>query len=260
MGLSGVVLDGLPYDTVTDADGNYRVTVALNWSGRFAPRRAGYAFVPALRRLVQRGRGPGRAGLHGFLRGSWRAARHSGLGRDIGRVRAGHVERRGRRGELQRLSRRDGRPLCRTEAQLRAADGTELRRHHGQSSVAERRYRRLQRGGKAVTTYYRHYYWVRAVNQCSEGDFGVTDSGYRGLATAGKTFAAVALGVDPLFPADRPSSASLSSATPTEASAFPQGVGDGLVLAIGLLATWALGRRKLRPTHASVWPIRGSPC
>ncbi|KKM70126.1 hypothetical protein LCGC14_1443850, partial [marine sediment metagenome] len=46
-GLSGVVLNGLPGNPATDANGNYSAEVAAGWSGNVTPVKSGYAFSPS---------------------------------------------------------------------------------------------------------------------------------------------------------------------------------------------------------------------
>ncbi len=48
-GMSGVVLEGLPGEPVTDANGSYSATVDYGWSGTVTPTKAGFAFKPASR-------------------------------------------------------------------------------------------------------------------------------------------------------------------------------------------------------------------
>ena len=46
-GVEGVIMSGLPGETVTDANGNYTAKVAYNWSGSVTPMKEGYRFTPA---------------------------------------------------------------------------------------------------------------------------------------------------------------------------------------------------------------------
>ncbi|MFB0553061.1 MAG: hypothetical protein ACETWQ_07070 [Phycisphaerae bacterium] len=48
-GLSGVTMNGLPNNPVTDENGNYSDTVKYAWSGTVTPVKAGYTFEPANR-------------------------------------------------------------------------------------------------------------------------------------------------------------------------------------------------------------------
>lgn len=48
-GMSGVVLEGLPGEPVTDVNGFYSATVDYGWSGTVTPTKAGFAFKPASR-------------------------------------------------------------------------------------------------------------------------------------------------------------------------------------------------------------------
>jgi uncharacterized repeat protein (TIGR02543 family) len=48
-GLSGVVMNGLPGNPVTDANGNYSASVGYGWSGTVTPAKTGYSFSPASR-------------------------------------------------------------------------------------------------------------------------------------------------------------------------------------------------------------------
>jgi len=48
-GMSGVVMEGLPGEPVTDANGYYRANVDYGWSGTVTPTKAGFAFKPASR-------------------------------------------------------------------------------------------------------------------------------------------------------------------------------------------------------------------
>jgi M6 family metalloprotease-like protein/uncharacterized repeat protein (TIGR02543 family) len=45
--LSGVVMNGLPENPITDASGNYSATVEYGWSATVTPSKAGYTFSPA---------------------------------------------------------------------------------------------------------------------------------------------------------------------------------------------------------------------
>ena len=45
--VEGVVIQGLPGDPVTDADGNYSVILEFGWSGTVKPEKDGYIFTPA---------------------------------------------------------------------------------------------------------------------------------------------------------------------------------------------------------------------
>jgi len=49
VGLSGVVMDGLPGDPTTDASGNYNATVDYGFSATVTPTLAGYSFTPPSR-------------------------------------------------------------------------------------------------------------------------------------------------------------------------------------------------------------------
>lgn len=46
-GLSGVVMEGLPDNPVTDTSGNYSVQVDQEWSGTVTPTKTGYTFNPS---------------------------------------------------------------------------------------------------------------------------------------------------------------------------------------------------------------------
>ena len=46
VGIPDVVMEGLPGDPVTDAAGNYGVTVEYGWSGAVTPTKEGYRFAP----------------------------------------------------------------------------------------------------------------------------------------------------------------------------------------------------------------------
>ncbi|MGE5342808.1 MAG: leucine-rich repeat domain-containing protein [Candidatus Omnitrophota bacterium] len=46
-GLSGVTMNGLPANPVTDSNGNYTGTVNANWSGTVTPSKTGYTFTPS---------------------------------------------------------------------------------------------------------------------------------------------------------------------------------------------------------------------
>ena len=48
-GMSGVELQGLPGDPVTDEQGNYSCTVPYGWAGLVSPKREGYNFKPESR-------------------------------------------------------------------------------------------------------------------------------------------------------------------------------------------------------------------
>ncbi|MFC2157497.1 hypothetical protein ACFLT9_06635 [Acidobacteriota bacterium] len=48
-GISGVVLNGLPDNPVTDEEGNYSVEVESGWSGDVIPYKSGYFFSPSYR-------------------------------------------------------------------------------------------------------------------------------------------------------------------------------------------------------------------
>jgi M6 family metalloprotease-like protein len=47
--LSGVLMSGLPGNTITDATGNYSAAVEEGWSGTVTPTKAGYVFSPSSR-------------------------------------------------------------------------------------------------------------------------------------------------------------------------------------------------------------------
>jgi len=47
VGISGVVLNGLPGSPSTDASGNYSATVSCGWFGTVTPAKGGYTFVPS---------------------------------------------------------------------------------------------------------------------------------------------------------------------------------------------------------------------
>lgn len=47
--LSGVVINGLPGEPITDENGDYAAVVAYGWSGTATPQRSGYMFTPANR-------------------------------------------------------------------------------------------------------------------------------------------------------------------------------------------------------------------
>lgn len=49
MGLSGVMMDGLPGRPVTGSDGSFSAEVPYNWKGAITPRKPGYTFEPASR-------------------------------------------------------------------------------------------------------------------------------------------------------------------------------------------------------------------
>ncbi len=49
VGISGVVMNGLPGNPATDSNGVYSVVVAYNWSGTVTPTKASYSFSPASR-------------------------------------------------------------------------------------------------------------------------------------------------------------------------------------------------------------------
>ncbi|MBF0232208.1 MAG: right-handed parallel beta-helix repeat-containing protein [Desulfamplus sp.] len=53
--LQGVILNGFPSATVTDAQGNYAATVPFHWSGSITPAKAGYTFVPSPKQYNQVG-------------------------------------------------------------------------------------------------------------------------------------------------------------------------------------------------------------
>ena len=46
VGLNGVVMRGLPDEPISDANGNYTVTVGYGWSGTVVPTKEGYDFKP----------------------------------------------------------------------------------------------------------------------------------------------------------------------------------------------------------------------
>jgi len=46
VGLGGVVMNGLPGNPVTDANGYYSITVDYDWSGKVTPTKPGYTFKP----------------------------------------------------------------------------------------------------------------------------------------------------------------------------------------------------------------------
>lgn len=47
VGLSGVLMVGLPGNPQTDAEGNYNADVSYGWSGTVTPEKAGYTFTPS---------------------------------------------------------------------------------------------------------------------------------------------------------------------------------------------------------------------
>ena len=49
VGISGVVMNGLPGNPVSDATGNYSATVEYDWSGTVTPTKEGYTFEPTHR-------------------------------------------------------------------------------------------------------------------------------------------------------------------------------------------------------------------
>jgi hypothetical protein len=52
-GMSGVMMQGLPDNPVSDENGAYAAAVPYGWAGRVAPNKEGYSFEPA-RRMYQR--------------------------------------------------------------------------------------------------------------------------------------------------------------------------------------------------------------
>ncbi|RPI61927.1 MAG: DUF4091 domain-containing protein, partial [Planctomycetaceae bacterium] len=51
-GVAGALLDGLPGNPVTNASGQYNVSVAMGWSGTVIPAKPGYSFAPGRRDYV----------------------------------------------------------------------------------------------------------------------------------------------------------------------------------------------------------------
>jgi type II secretory pathway component GspD/PulD (secretin) len=52
-GLAGVIMEGLPGQPITDADGYYTDTVEYGWSGEVKPMRLGYTFSPPSQRYAE---------------------------------------------------------------------------------------------------------------------------------------------------------------------------------------------------------------
>jgi len=53
VGIPGVLLEGLPGNPISDADGGYSAGVEPNWTGQVTPRLDGYGFRPTSRRYTQ---------------------------------------------------------------------------------------------------------------------------------------------------------------------------------------------------------------